>query len=84
MAAADWEPIHGFATPGEHERFLKWIADGIDAGSIVEEPVGQRYAASNFDERWLRALGSTDIWRLVAPEPPIRGVFIPVDAAISD
>jgi hypothetical protein len=75
MSNAAWEEIHGFATPGEFERFKTWIATALEEAAIIEVPVLEQYGGSPlFDECWYREPdGST--WRLVAPNPPFRGVF---------
>lgn len=74
-----WDEIHGFDSPGEYRRFLTWIADGLTDGSLEEVAVERRYSGSElFEERWFRAQ-SGQLWRLVAPEPPFRGVFVMVD-----
>jgi hypothetical protein len=44
-------------------------------GTLAEVPVEDRYSGSfMFNEHWFRA-PSGAIWRLVAPDPPFRGVF---------
>lgn len=72
---AGWEEIHGFASPGEFERFEIWIAEGVADGVLTPIEVGSPYSGSAMsDERWFRsALGES--WRLVAPDPPFLGVF---------
>jgi hypothetical protein len=71
-----WEEIHGFESPGEYASFLRWIAEAIADGSLTEVAVLDRYGDSEmFDERWFAA-PSGQLWRLVAPEPPFRGVFL--------
>jgi hypothetical protein len=36
----DWDEIRGFESPGDYERFLKWIAVAITEGALHEVPVG--------------------------------------------
>ena len=78
-----WDEIHGFDSPGEYNRFLVWVSEALDEGALVEVPVLDRYSGSEmFDERWFRA-ASGQLWRLVAPEPPFRGIFLMIGEADS-
>jgi hypothetical protein len=71
----DWDEIRGFESPGEYERFLRWISEAITEGALREVPVASRYAAATvFDEHWYRA-ASGQTWRLVTPDFPFKGVF---------
>jgi hypothetical protein len=73
--AADWDEIHGFASPGEFNRFRQWVEEALEEGALAEVPVGSPYSGSPmFDEHWYRS-SSGDVWRVVAPDPPFRGVF---------
>lgn len=75
IPAEDWDEIHGFVSPGEFERFRRWITGALDQQRLIEVPVEERYSSSTtFDEHWYRA-ASGSVWRLVAPDPPFRGVF---------
>ena len=71
----DWDEIHGFASQAEFERFRRWIREARNEGELVQLPVASPYGGTTaFEEYWYKARsGST--WRLVAPEPPFRGVF---------
>ena len=74
-----FEKIHGFRSPGEYERFVRWIEERVAEGGVRELPVAHAYSSGSFAERWFRADGEEQPWRLVAPEVPFRGVFLPVD-----
>lgn len=75
VTTEEWDEIHGFSTPGEFSRFRAWIREALAEGALTEIPVGEPYSGSPlFDEHWYRA-ASGAVWRLVAPEPPFRGVF---------
>jgi len=73
-----WDEIHEFASLGEFNRFLRWIADAVEEGVLIEVAVLDRYDGSTiFDERWYRsAVG--EVWRVVAPDFPFKGVFLRV------
>ena len=71
----DWDEIHGFVSPGEFRRFQNWIVKQVQEGALVEVQVEEPYSGSPlFDERWFHTTSGT-VWRLVAPDPPFRGVF---------
>ncbi len=71
----DWDEIHGFSSPGEFARFRAWIAEALSRGALTEIPVGEPYSGSPlFDEQWYSEPSGT-VWRVVAPDPPFRGVF---------
>ncbi len=84
-APSSWEPIYGFTTPGEFARFDQWIADRISDGQAeaVEVEAHLRGVTSQA-ERWYRHVDTLEIWRLVEPDPPSRGVFLRVDPARPD
>ncbi len=83
VTTAEWEPIGGFTSRLEYERFVRWLDEQLADGRAVEEPVGTpRYAGGTaFAERWLRQPGARGPWRLVEPDAPFRGVFEPVEGA---
>ncbi len=75
MMSEMWEEIHGFKSPGEFERFKRWITEAVKEGALREVSVGHPYSGSSlFNEKWYREPNG-DVWRVVAPEPPFRGVF---------
>jgi hypothetical protein len=70
------EPIDGFRSPGEYERFLAWLGRQVDAGVLEEVPVGAPYLGiTTLTERWYRVRESGDTWRLLEPDPPFMGSF---------
>ena len=77
MNACDWEAIHGFESPGEYRRFCSWLAAQVNAGSVEEVPVTRPSddLISGLDEKWYRCKASGDVWRLVAPQAPFRGLW---------
>ena len=75
MPPESWDEIHGFASPEEFERFKRWIASALGEAALVEIQIETPYSGSlMFDEHWYQATAGS-IWRLVAPDPPFRGVF---------
>jgi len=73
-----WDEIHGFRSLDEYERFRDWLDQMIERGRAREIEVGERYGSPYFEERWVRQEWTGAVWRLVGPEPPFRGVFLPV------
>lgn len=76
---AEWEEIHGFHSMAEYERFSKWLDAVIADGVAHQMPVGRPYSSPYFPERWVRHGETGRVWRLVGPEAPFRGVFLPVE-----
>ena len=77
---AGWEPIEGFRSPGEYERFQSWISSLVDAGSAERVPVDSGWKDANpLFEEWYRCPETGRVWRLLFPDPPSRGSFVPVD-----
>jgi hypothetical protein len=77
-----WEEIHGFDSPGEYTRFAKYIEGQVSAGLARERDVDPRYERGMiFGGRWFEDIETREVWRLVAPDFPFRGVWEPVVSA---
>lgn len=74
----EWDEIHDFDSPEHYRLFLQWIDKSIAEGALNPVPVEKTYASLMFDEKWYRAR-SGQIWRLVGPDFPFRGIFARVD-----
>lgn len=80
MGACFWEEIHGFQSPAEYQRFVRYIEDQVQAGHAKEiVPVPDYHKGFVFGGRWFQDVGSAEIWRLVPPDFPFRGVWEPVE-----
>jgi hypothetical protein len=69
--------IHGFESPGEYERFNRWLDALIVAGSCIEKSC----AEVRDDEKYVRreiAFSSGAVWRLEPPDFPFRGSWQPL------
>jgi hypothetical protein len=78
---ADWEPIEGFSSPGEFERFQGWLSSLVEGGAAERVPVDAGWKDANpLFEEWYRCAPTGQVWRLLFPDPPSRGSFVPVDA----
>lgn len=82
-AAVVWEEIHGFASPGEHERFVHYIEQQVAAGLACELPADPLYSKGMiYGGRWFQDIDSGAVWRLIAPDFPFRGLWEPVEPNI--
>jgi len=74
-----WEPIHGFVSPSEFKRFSDWVLTQIATGeaTCTDRPAADRHVASS-GTRYLKHVGSGQVWRIDEPDGPFRGSFCPV------
>jgi hypothetical protein len=80
-SCASWEPVEGFRSPAEFERFQRWISRFVDDGAAERVPVDSSWKDANpLFEEWYRCAETGQVWRLLLPDPPSRGAFVPVDA----
>lgn len=75
-----WDQIHGFRSPGEFNRFVKWIEGFVSEGLISEVHNVEKYYGGSPWERWFQCKCGRK-WRVVEPDPPFLGVFEPVDSS---
>ena len=74
--ACDWETIDRFQSLAHYEQFLSWINDQVAKGFATVVPLDSAKAWGNaWDEQWYQCAADREVWRLVGPEPPFRGVF---------
>ena len=66
--------IHGFDSPQHFSDFYRSIGDAVEKQELTAVPVEQPYASVMFEERWYRTAGG-QVWRLVNPDFPFKGVF---------
>jgi hypothetical protein len=77
---AGWEPVASFNSPGEFERFQSWISTFVDEGVASRMPVDADWRDANpLFEEWYRCNETGQVWRLLRPDPPSRGAFVPLD-----
>ena len=73
------EEIHGFTSPAEYMRFVEYIEGQVVSGVAKELPVDPLYGKGMiYGGRWFQDVEIGAIWRLVAPDPPFRGLWEPV------
>ena len=74
-----WEEIHGFTSPGEYTRFVQYLEGQVATGVAREQPVDPLYEKGMiYGERWFQDIETGAVWRVVPPDPPLRGLWEPV------
>lgn len=74
--------IHGFNSPGEYVRFVEYIEGQVRAGYARELEPDQEYGKGEiFGGRWFEDIESGDIWRLIPPDTPFKGLWEPVEVS---
>ena len=77
--ACEWEPVREFGSSREYERFQQRMEDQVASGLAARVPVQSPYSGSSlWEEHWYECLSDRQVWRLVAPDPPFKGIFKPV------
>lgn len=71
------EEISDFFSISEFERFQKHIQSLVNDDDFIEIPVIRPYAA--FTEQWYQCKKCSQIWRLVYPDFPFKGLWNIVD-----
>jgi hypothetical protein len=74
------EEIHGFKTPGEFDRFKIYLAEQLSKDTIKKTITDQSYKKGMiFGGEWFICNTCNEIWRLVPPDYPFRGLWEKVD-----
>lgn len=77
------QEIHGFSSPAEYNRFREFIEKNVANGKLEEIPPDPDYGRGEiYGGRWFRSPLTGDIWRLVNPDFPFRGLWEPVKKMI--
>ena len=76
MNICPWKLIDDFEGWVNFNRFLTWIEHEVQLGHAKELPVRNTYLGFTLlDEKWFQHIPSGEIWRLVWPDPPFKGLF---------
>lgn len=67
------EAINGFYSIAEFERFQRYIDRLLKDGDLIEIPVQEKFAG--FDEQWYKCAACEQIWRLIHPDFPFKGIW---------
>jgi hypothetical protein len=71
-----WEEIHGFQSPSEYARFVAYIESQVRSGEAIEVSANSQYHKGEiYGGRWFQDIGSREVWRLIAPDFPFRGLW---------
>ncbi|VBB09669.1 Hypothetical protein LUCI_4967 [Lucifera butyrica] len=70
---SQFEEINGFYSIYEFERFQKYLEGIVRTGDMKEVPVQEYYAT--FQEKWFECDNCSQIWRLVYPDFPFKGLW---------
>lgn len=68
------EEITEFRSILEFERFQEYINNLVKDGYLLEVPVQKHYAG--FNEQWFICGQCKQVWRLVHPDFPFKGLWI--------
>lgn len=79
MTHAVWEEIHGFASLSEYSRFVQYIEGQVKAGFAEEVDPDPDYGYGEiYGGRWFKDVETGEVWRLIAPDIPFKGLWEPV------
>ena len=79
MSNTLWEEIHGFISPGEYDKFLRYIEGQVKAGYAIElEPDSNYGKGQIYGGRWFEDVESGEVWRLIQPDFPFKGLWEPI------
>ncbi len=67
------ERVNGFHSIGEFERLQGYINELIKQEYLEEVPVEKKYAG--FPEQWYKCPRCQQLWRLVHPDFPFKGIW---------
>lgn len=71
-----WRVISEFESMADYEDLLARLTAEVTHGGAKSVPVDRPYSGSTlWDERWFNNRRTGEVWRLVAPDPPFRGLF---------
>ena len=74
------EEIHGFNSLFEYEKFQEYLNHQINNKFLKEIRVNQNYEKGLvYGGKWYKCFGCHEIWRLVEPDFPFRGLWEKVD-----
>lgn len=71
-----WRVVREFASLADYNDLLARLEQDVREGGAQSVPVDRPYSGSTlWDERWFKNRDTAEVWRLVAPDPPFRGLF---------
>ena len=80
--SCNWEEVAGFESLDEYEQTRALLEEQVKSGAALPVDLDrQKRWGTAFDEHWFKCNRDGQVWRLVAPDPPFRGVFKPVPSS---
>jgi hypothetical protein len=79
-----WKLIESFGGWDDYENKKAEMAEKIKENQAVKVTITSEYGLGAFEENWYQCEGCGKIWRLIKPDPPFTGLFLPVDSAQPD
>ena len=72
--------IRGFSSPSEYERLCAFLARLIDSKVLIETSIDPNYGPGEvYGGRWFEDSATHEVWRLIPPDYPFKGVWEPVN-----
>jgi hypothetical protein len=70
------EEINGFETPGEYERFRKYIDEQVAGGALIKVEADSNYEKGLiYGGEWFKCTTCNETWRMIPPDFPFRGLW---------
>jgi hypothetical protein len=74
------EEIHGFISLGEFEKFKKYLEEQVQKNNLSEVDADLNYEKGLiYGGKWYKCLECNEIWRLVDPDFPFKGLWEKVE-----
>lgn len=68
--------ISEFESPSEFTRFQKYVKNLLTDEELVETPVENHFDNNSlFEEHWYKCRNCSQVWRLVYPDFPFKGLW---------
>lgn len=68
--------IRSFESPGEYKKFCAYIAELVASNLLAETDADPDYGPGEvYGGRWFKDRSTNEVWRLVAPDYPFKGVW---------
>lgn len=81
MNSLPWTSIRSFDGDDHFQMFRRWIEGEVAQGRARQVPVAGTYRGSMLlQQNWFENAATPGVvWRLVWPDPPFAGLFVPVE-----
>lgn len=80
IVMCSWEKIPEFSSPSEYQRLVEYLIAQVKSGSAKEVACDMDYGKGEvYGGRWFQDVGSGQVWRLVSPDFPFKGLWEPIE-----